>query len=74
REIIKNKGQPIWREGFLTDNGNEIIDVHNLKILNPIDTEQLINQIPGVVTVGIFANRPADKLLIANNEAVEELV
>ena len=74
REIIKNKGQPIWREDFLTDNGNEIIDVHNMKILNPIDTEHVINQIPGVVTVGIFANRPADTLLIANDEAVEEVV
>ena len=45
-----------------------------MEILNPIDTEQIINQIPGVVTVGIFANRPADTLLIANDEAVEEVV
>ena len=74
REIIKIKGQPIWREDFLTDNGNEIIDVHNLKVLNPIDMEQIINQIPGVVTTGIFANRPADKLLIASDEKVEEVV
>ena len=71
REIIKHKGQPIWRENFITDNGNEIIDVHNLKITNPIEFENLINQIAGVVTVGIFAHRPADVLLIANNDGIK---
>ena len=71
REIIKHKGQPIWRENFITDNGNEIIDIHNLKITNPIEFENLINQIAGVVTVGIFAHRPADTLLIANNDGIK---
>ena len=73
REIIKLKGQPIWRENFLTDNGNEIIDVHNLKITNPSELEATINQITGVVSVGIFAKRSADILLVANNDGVNEI-
>ena len=64
REIIKYRGQPVWREGFITDNGNQIIDVHNLSITNPIETESRISLIPGVVTVGLFSHRPADVLLI----------
>ena len=64
REIIKYRGQPVWREGFITDNGNQIIDVHNLSITNPIETESRISLIPGVVTVGLFSHRPADTLLI----------
>ncbi len=64
RQMIKAGGQPIWREGFVTDNGNHILDVHNLKIANPLELETRFNQIAGVVTVGIFANRPADILLI----------
>tara|TARA_B100001142_G_C14286779_1_gene637231 strand:+ start:363 stop:1022 length:660 start_codon:yes stop_codon:yes gene_type:complete len=73
REMIKLKGQPIWRENFLTDNGNEIIDVHNLKITNPSEIEATINQITGVVSVGIFAKRSADILLVANNDGVKEI-
>ena len=73
REMIKLKGQPIWRENFLTDNGNEIIDVHNLKITNPSELEATINQITGVVSVGIFAKRSADILLVANNDGVNEI-
>ena len=73
REMIKLKGQPIWRENFLTDNGNEIIDVHNLKITNPSELEATINQITGVVSVGIFAKRSADILLVANNGGVKEI-
>lgn len=73
REMIKLKGQPIWRENFLTDNGNEIIDVHNLKITNPSELEATINQITGVVSVGIFAKRSADILLIANNDGVKDI-
>lgn len=73
REMIKLKGQPIWRENFLTDNGNEIIDVHNLKITNPSELEATINQITGVVSVGIFAKRSADILLVANNDGVKEI-
>jgi ribose 5-phosphate isomerase A len=64
REIIKYRGQPIWREGFTTDNGNQIIDVHDLSITNPIEIESRISLIPGVVTVGLFSHRPADVLLI----------
>lgn len=67
RKLVKMRGQPIWRENFVTDNGNHILDVHNLPIQNPIEMETRINQIPGVVTVGIFAHRPADVLIIGEN-------
>lgn len=73
RRMLKMRGQPIWREGFVTDNGNHILDVHNLQIVNPIDMEARINRIPGVVTVGLFADRPADILLIADDKGVREL-
>ena len=73
RQMFKHGGQPIWREGFITDNGNEILDVHNLKITDPPALETELNQIPGVVTVGIFAHRPADELLIADNEGVRSI-
>jgi ribose 5-phosphate isomerase A len=71
RQMVKAGGQPIWREGFVTDNGNHIIDVHNLKIANPLEVETRFNQIAGVVTVGIFANRPADVLLIGGAGGVK---
>ena len=71
REIVKMKGQPILRENFITDNGNHILDIHNLDITNPIETETIINQIPGVITVGIFARRPADILLIAEENTIK---
>jgi len=71
RQMVKAGGQPIWREGFVTDNGNHIIDVHNLKIANPLELETRFNQIAGVVTVGIFANRPADVLLIGGTAGVK---
>lgn len=73
RQMFKYGGQPIWREGFITDNGNEILDVHNLKITDPPELETELNQIPGVVTVGIFAHRPADELLIADDEGVRSI-
>jgi len=73
RRLLKMRGQPIWREGFVTDNGNHILDVHGLQISNPIEMEARINRIPGVVTVGIFANRPADVLLIADDQGVREM-
>lgn len=73
RRMLKMRGQPIWREGFITDNGNHILDVHNLQIANPIDMEARINRIPGVVTVGLFAQRPADVLLIAGDTGVREM-
>jgi ribose 5-phosphate isomerase A len=71
RQMVKAGGQPIWREGFVTDNGNHIIDVHNLKIANPLELETRFNQIAGVVTVGIFAHRPADVLLIGGASGVK---
>ena len=73
REIIKYHGKPVYRENFVTDNGNEIIDIHNLDILDPIQLENDLNQIPGVVTVGIFARRKADVLLIAGEHGVDEM-
>ena len=65
REIVKLGGQPIWRENYVTDNGCEIIDVHNMEISEPLALERLVNNIPGVVTVGIFGLRPADVVLVA---------
>jgi ribose 5-phosphate isomerase A len=73
RQMVKAGGQPILREGFVTDNGNHIIDVHNLKIANPLEVETRFNQIPGVVTVGIFAHRPADVLLIGGANGVKTM-
>ncbi len=73
RQLIKAGGQPIWRADFVTDNGNHILDVRNLNISNPIEIENRLNQIPGVVTVGIFAQRPADILLISANDGVREI-
>ena len=73
RQMVRAGGQPIWRQDFVTDNGNHIIDVHNLKIMNPIELETRFNQIAGVVTVGIFANRPADVLLIGGANGVKVL-
>ncbi len=65
RQMVKLGGQPIYRDGFVTDNDNQIIDVHNLKILDPVELESKINQIPGVITNGLFALRKADITLIA---------
>lgn len=73
RRMLKMRGQPIWREGFVTDNGNHILDVHDLQISNPLEMEARINRIPGVVTVGIFAHRPADILLIGGDDGVREM-
>lgn len=64
RQLVKLGGTPTWREGLVTDNGNLILDVHHLEILEPIKLEQAINNIPGVVTVGLFAMRRADLLIL----------
>ena len=64
REIVKLGGQPAWRQGFTTDNGNLILDVHNLSITKPLELEAALNQIVGVVTNGLFARRGADVLLL----------
>ena len=65
REILKlTGGQPVWRDGVVTDNGNIVIDVHGLSIVDPVGMERELNQIPGVVSVGLFARRPADVVIV----------
>ncbi|MEO7386876.1 MAG: ribose-5-phosphate isomerase RpiA [Gammaproteobacteria bacterium] len=73
RQFVKLRGQPVWRENVVTDNGNHLIDVHNLQITNPPELETRLNQIPGIVTVGLFANRPADVILMAEDGGVRRL-
>lgn len=73
RRLLKLRAQPVWREGFVTDNGNHILDVHDLTISNPVEMEQRLNQIPGVISVGLFANRPADILLVGGDAGVQEM-
>jgi ribose 5-phosphate isomerase A len=73
RELVKLGGNPVLRAGFTTDNGNLILDVHGLQILNPAEFETRLNQIPGVVTNGLFAQRGADVLLLAAAGGVQTL-
>ncbi|WP_455379991.1 ribose-5-phosphate isomerase RpiA [Acidihalobacter prosperus] len=73
RELAKQGGKPVLREGFTTDNGNVILDIHNLEILDPVKMETTLNMIPGIVTVGIFAHRSADKVLLSAAQGVEVL-
>lgn len=73
RTLTAMGGEPAWRTGFVTDNGNAILDIHHLEILDPVAMEMEINQIPGVVTVGLFARRGADVLLIGNDDGVEKI-
>ena len=73
RQIVQLGGQPVLRENFKTDNGNIILDVHNLEILNPVDLEEKLDHIAGVVTNGLFARRPADVLLLASDQGVKTL-
>jgi ribose 5-phosphate isomerase A len=73
RKLLKLRGQPVWREGVVTENGNHILDVRDLMIANPLEMESRLNQIPGVLTVGIFAQRPADVLLIGGETGVREM-
>ncbi len=70
REIVARGGQPVWREHCVTDNGNQILDVHGLEILDPPSLERDLNQVAGIVTVGLFAQRPADLLIIGNEGGV----
>lgn len=74
RELVKLGGYPAWRMGFTTDNGNAILDVSGLSILDPSALEDRINGIPGVVTVGLFARRGADVILIGGDDGVRTLV
>jgi len=71
RTLTAYGGRPVWREGFVTDNCNHILDVHGLVISDPLALERELNQIPGVVTVGLFAIRPADVLVIGTARGVE---
>jgi ribose 5-phosphate isomerase A len=73
RQLVALGGQPELREGFTTDNGNVILDVHNMDLVDPVAMEQRINNIPGVVTCGLFAIRPADKVLMATASGVVEI-
>lgn len=73
RQIVKLGGDPDYRQGVITDNGNVIIDVHNLKILDPVELELTLNNIPGVVTNGIFAKRIADVVLVADESGINQI-
>jgi ribose 5-phosphate isomerase A len=73
REMMRMGGKPVYRGGFITDSGNQIIDVSNLKIDVPYDLEALINNIPGVVENGIFAKRPADIILKASDKEIVKI-
>lgn len=73
RELVRLDGQPVWRQGFITDNGNIILDVHNLQIAAPAELETAINQIAGVVANGLFARRGADVLLLGTADGVQTL-
>ncbi len=73
RELVKLGGDPVYREGVVTDNGNHILDVYNLEILDPVALEKSIDGIVGVVTNGLFAKRPADILLLATKDGIKTL-
>ena len=73
RELVKLGGDPTWREGVITDNGNVILDVYNMHISSPADLETRINQITGVVTNGLFALHPADVLLLGTQDGVKTI-
>lgn len=73
RKMVALGGQPEWREGFTTDNGNWILDIHNLDLVDPVSMEKTINNLPGVVTCGIFAIRPADLVLISTRDGITQL-
>ena len=73
RKIISLGGKPVWREGFITDNGNQILDIHNLNITDPCALETTINQITGVITNGLFAHRGADIVLVGTDSDITQL-
>ena len=74
RELVKLGGRPVYREGFVTDNGCDILDVHDLKIMEPVKLENELNKLPGIVTVGIFANRPADVLILGTPDGAKTVM
>lgn len=73
RKMVALGGQPEWREGFVTDNGNWILDIHNMDLIDPLGMEKTINNLAGVVTCGLFALRPADLVLIATDKGIRQL-
>ncbi len=73
RQLVKLGGNPVFREGVVTDSGNYILDVHDLKITNPVELEREINQLAGVVTNGLFAQRGADVLLLGGKDGVTKI-
>lgn len=73
RQLVKLGGEPVYREGFVTDNGNIILDVHHMEIMNPVELEATLNGLVGVVTNGLFAQRPADVLLLGTQEGVNTI-
>jgi len=73
RQIVRLGGRPAWREGVVTDNGNHVLDVRGLDIVDPVGLERELNQIAGVVTVGLFARRPADLLVVGTPAGVVTL-
>lgn len=72
RKLVALGGQPEWREGFVTDNGNWILDVHNMDLVDPVGMEKTINNLAGVVTCGLFAMRPADVVLVATESGIRK--
>jgi ribose 5-phosphate isomerase A len=73
RKMVALGGQPEWRTGFTTDNGNWILDIHNLDLVNPVEMEKTINNLAGIVTCGLFALRPADLVLISSEDGILRL-
>jgi ribose 5-phosphate isomerase A len=73
REVMKLGGHPVWRENFITDNGNIILDIHRIDILEPIQLESTLNNLAGVVTTGLFAERSADIVLLAGESGIKTL-
>jgi ribose 5-phosphate isomerase A len=74
RQLVKLDGLPVWRDGVVTDNGNVILDVHHLQLTEPGAFETAVNQIAGVVTVGLFAHRGADVIVVAGDDGVKTLI
>lgn len=73
RKLVGLGGQPEWRENFVTDNGNWILDVHNMDLIDPVSMEKTINNLAGVVTCGLFALRPADLVLMSTESGVQQI-
>ncbi|NIR30575.1 MAG: ribose-5-phosphate isomerase RpiA [Gammaproteobacteria bacterium] len=73
RELVKRGGNPFWREGYVTDNGNVLLDVYNLNILAPVELESELDHVAGIVANGLFARRPADVLLVGADDGVRTL-